>query len=278
MHWPRAARPIAAASLLAAGAALSMPPGATAWSSGACTTTDGVTVVVDFGALGPGVIVRCVSEVPASGTDALADAGFTVTPVTTLPGFVCRIDGLPGPDAESCATTPPATAYWSYWTAPRGGSWRYSPVGATFSTPVAGTVEGWRFSTGADLQGPSVPPPSPPATPTPVVATPRPTATPRPSPTPRATPDPTALAASATQEAAVPSGAPSRGPSLAPSHPGEPPDATGAEASTTARPAGIVAEAGPAPPGPMGTIVGAGLVALVAGLAIAARRRGMQHD
>src|SRR5690606_40980530 len=60
-----------------------------------CPGTDGVTVVVDFGPLGGGVRSGC-APAPGTGFEALAQAGFAVTPVQTNPAFVCRIDGLPG--------------------------------------------------------------------------------------------------------------------------------------------------------------------------------------
>ena len=156
---------------LALGVIGAVPRPTSAWSSGACPGSTGVTVIVDFTAAGGDVETRCAPALPRTGLDALAAAGFAVTPVTTQPAFVCRIDGLPGPDDETCSTTPPATAYWSYWTAPRGGAWRYSPVGAAASRPVAGTVEGWSFVTGNTPKPPSVaPPPIAPATPAPTPA------------------------------------------------------------------------------------------------------------
>jgi hypothetical protein len=79
---------------------------------------------------------------------------------------VCRIAGRPGPDTEPCNNTPPATAYWSYWFASRGGEWCYSTVGAANRTPPTGSVEGWSFFKGgggdeASPPGYAPPPPSP---------------------------------------------------------------------------------------------------------------------
>lgn len=140
---------------------------------GACSDPDGVTVVVDFQSLGAGTIVACAPGPVSSGFDALGQAGIGYQTVTAFPGFICRIQGLPG-DAD-CADTPPANAYWSYWTAERGGSWRYSQTGAGSRTPPAGSVEGWSFSTNptsADSTPPRTAPPAPVAEPTP---TPEPT-------------------------------------------------------------------------------------------------------
>ncbi|MCC6618217.1 MAG: hypothetical protein IT341_04155 [Chloroflexi bacterium] len=279
----RTAGAFVTAALLAMGMCAATPRPVGAWSQGACPTSNGVTVVVDFGVLGSGVTTRCVPQTPASGLEALATAGFAVTPVTTLPGFVCRIDGLPGPDAEACVSTPPAGAHWSYWTADRGGPWQYSPVGAAASRPIAGRVEGWRFATGGTVQAPSVPPPPSPPTPSP-----RPTATPTASTPPRASTPSTATHAPRVS----PTQAPTPRSSLTPSTPGptlaDPsrPAGTAPATDAAAQPAtsrtpspGPTLPAGAGPPrtpdaGPLGTVVGAGLLVLVGGLAFAARQRG----
>jgi hypothetical protein len=243
-----------------------------------------VTVIVDFGGVGGTVATRCVPALPRSGLDALDDAGFAVTPVTTQPAFVCRIDGLPGPTAEACATTPPATAYWTYWTAPRGGSWRYSPVGAAASRPTAGTVEGWSFTTGAAAEPPGVAPPAlvaatPPPTPRPTV---RPTAAPTPRPTARPTATPNEPEpAESEPEASILAAASLRG---------EPSVSATSTASTSASPtptaSAAAAEGGVAPPrsepgepagaGPLGTLAGIAAVAAVGGAALLVRRRTVQ--
>ncbi|MFJ8578336.1 hypothetical protein [Micromonospora sp. NPDC093277] len=115
-----------------------------------CTGTSGVTVVVDYAALGGGVQVGCAPGDPATGLAALQGAGFTVTGTARWGlAFVCRINGKPTAATEPCVNTPPATAYWSYWHAPPGGSWSYSTSGATSYNPAPGSVEGWSFGAGA---------------------------------------------------------------------------------------------------------------------------------
>ena len=97
--------------------------------AGDCTDNVGITVVVDFQELGGGVNVACAPGAVANGLDALTQAGISWDSVLTTPGFVCRIAGKPGADTESCGHTPPASAYWSYWVAPRGGQAAiYSPA------------------------------------------------------------------------------------------------------------------------------------------------------
>jgi hypothetical protein len=131
---------------------------------GPCLDNVGITVVIDFRELGGGVNVRCTGGAASSGLDALDLAGVAWEPVLRFPGFVCRIAGKPGPDAEACINTPPASAYWTYWLAPRGGQWCYSTVGPGTRTPPPGTVEGWSFAldkVGAEVPAPGYAPPPP---------------------------------------------------------------------------------------------------------------------
>lgn len=131
-------------------------PRAAAWSDGPCPTAAGVTVVIDFQDLGGGIWLRCAPGAVGSGLEALQQAGISWTPAVRFAGFVCRINdkpsagGTPMSDGSTlrdpCITTSPAEAYWSYWTAPRGGNWCYSSLGGGNRTPPQGTVEGWSFS------------------------------------------------------------------------------------------------------------------------------------
>ncbi|GGN16388.1 hypothetical protein GCM10011609_66510 [Lentzea pudingi] len=131
---------------------------------------DGVTVVVDYRGLGGGVQQGCAPGNPASGIAALTAAGFGYTYASRQAGFVCRINGKPGTDADKCVNASPATAYWSYWHAPAGGAWAYSNQGAATYVPGRGTVEGWAFGAGeqpgiAPPAAPAQPPPPPPSAP-----------------------------------------------------------------------------------------------------------------
>lgn len=119
----------------------------------ACPRGSGVSVVVDFGATES---TRCATGDPTSGLAALKGAGFTVTMVARFPGAVCRINGIPKPAKDACVVMPPATAYWSYWHALRGGTWTYSTSGAGSYDPKPGTVEGWAYGAG---KPPSIPVP-----------------------------------------------------------------------------------------------------------------------
>lgn len=111
-----------------------------------CSATTGVTVIVDFKALGGGLQRGCAIN-PASGLDALHKAGFGTAGTTRWGNaFVCRIDGKPGNPPESCADTPPGTAYWAYYTAkPTDAAWKYVSLAATLTRPQPGSIEGWAF-------------------------------------------------------------------------------------------------------------------------------------
>jgi len=131
--------------------------------AGACTTADpgSVTVVIDASTLGGGIHTYCATGLAAgaTGMDALRAAGVSVTFAANTPGFVCRLNGVPssgqtislpgGGYHETCVNTPPADAYWTYWSAAAGGSWSYNPLGAGSTRVRLGGYEGWSFSVGA---------------------------------------------------------------------------------------------------------------------------------
>lgn len=273
-------RGIATAAVLVMGAVASAPSPAAAWTTGACPTTSGVTIVVDFTAFGAGVVTRCAAGSPRTGFDVLTDAGFTVEQVQTMAGFVCRIDGRPGAGAESCVTTPPANASWSYWHAERGGSWTYNPVGAGGSRPAAGSVEGWAFMTGGPATPPGIAPPPPPAAPT-ASPVPTPTQTPVPTRAPTAPPVP-ASAAPATPMPTPTSTLPATGvstPSAAATVMATPTGSATATPTTSESATPVAAPAVVTPAADdrgslIGTLAGVGLLVLLGGAAVVAQRRG----
>ncbi|UOZ08649.1 hypothetical protein [Amycolatopsis sp. WQ 127309] len=133
-------------------------PASATGTDGTCPAGGGVTVVVDFGDLAPQPLVRCAPGTPATGIAALQGAGIDVAGSQKYGlAIACRIDGKPGPDVESCAGMPSATAYWSYWHAAAGGKWESSQEGAQTSKPAADGFEGWSFArpkTANDLPAP----------------------------------------------------------------------------------------------------------------------------
>ncbi|MEV0679187.1 hypothetical protein AB0I60_21965 [Actinosynnema sp. NPDC050436] len=260
------------AALLAAAVVLG-PLGLLAAAPARAADCSGVTVVVDFRALGGGVRTGCAPGDPASGLAALGAAGFGFRSASRSAGFVCRIDDLPASDP--CVNAAPTDAYWSYWGGTPGGSWTYRDTGAAGHDPAPGDVEGWAFGAGTR---PGIAPPAP--------ARPEPPA-PRPEPPPggpvtpvqpppaqpgrpgTAQPDPTttgepAPATGTTTPAATGTTAPSSG------SPSAPPSSAG-PTSTDPTP---VAERTPTSGGTTGLVVGVAVIAVLAGLGLwTARRR-----
>ncbi|WP_220450020.1 flagellar hook-length control protein FliK [Kitasatospora xanthocidica] len=135
---------IAAAAALTAGLLGVCAVQAPQARAAACGGTTGVTVVVDFTAVGGGIQTGCAPGDPASGLAALTGAGFSYAFHPRYPGFVCTINALP-----TACTNPTGSAYWSYWHAQHGGPWSYSTLGAGSYDPAPGDVEGWPFGAGA---------------------------------------------------------------------------------------------------------------------------------
>jgi hypothetical protein len=183
-RWTGAAA--AALLVVAPTLATAAPASASTSAPGYCTDSVGVTVVVDFQGLGGGVVVRCLTHPSSSttGLDALLGTGFSVTGVARYgnDSFVCRIDGQPTAANEACIDTPPASYYWSYWSASNGGRWAYSSAGPMSHRAIHGGFEGWSFSdrkTATTSPPPRVAPVHAVAVPT---TTPAPTRAPTPPP------------------------------------------------------------------------------------------------
>jgi len=129
---------LAVASLVVAAVGLGVPAPAQAAT---CSSAKGVSVVVDFHALGGGVQTYCDTGGAGKTADAqLRDAGHRLTYVQRQPGFICRIDGKPANDP--CVNTPPSDAYWSlWWSDGKSGKWSYSSQGASsLKVPEGGYV------------------------------------------------------------------------------------------------------------------------------------------
>ena len=277
-----------------------------AGTDGACPDTSGVTVIVDFRGLDGGTVVRCAPGAPASGLDALREAGFDVRGVARFPGFVCRIDGAPA--SSTCLDTPPPDAYWSYWTAPRGGSWTYSDTGAASRAPAPGSVEGWSFSDGRDAAPRLAPPaaitppvnaptpPAPPVAPTPIGAAPvTPAADPdvnsvptTPAPagpggagaaqaSPTVTPPPEVAGVTTSVAPATPD-VPVRPPTAGPDDASDPSAADRAATNELATAATGADGTSSTANSPIGTVLGLGLVAALGAVAVVVVRRRRPSD
>jgi hypothetical protein len=99
---------------------------------------------------GPGPLTICFDGA-ISGLEALQLAG--ANPATY--GFagqgaaVCQLFGVGNPSDSSCLIGS-GGQYWAYYRAgPGAGGWTYSRAGANQTTVTDGSVEGWRYGTGA---------------------------------------------------------------------------------------------------------------------------------
>lgn len=160
-----------------------------------------IALVVDHG--NGTVTTRCVefSEPHLSGYEVLGRAGLDLSTAPSGMGpTICRIDGT-GCDGvtQPCFC---AREYWSYWQV-HAGQWTYSQQGASLTTVLPGSIEGWRWDAGSSATDAATPPligfeeicqvaaPTPTFTATmPPTLTPLPTATDAPTPTPTLTETP----------------------------------------------------------------------------------------
>ncbi len=267
------ARLVAAAGLVVAGG-LTLPGGAA--QASACSGTTGVTVVIDNGAR---TTTSCAPESSSAMAALRAVAG--VTPVQTQPGFICKINSYPD---TACVRTPPASAYWAFFHASRGGSWIYSSTGAGSYDPPSGGVIGFAFGSGGapssappPASAPPKPKPSPRSSSTPPA--PKPPAT---SPRPSGQASPTKVPGGTSTDTGATSTTPGARPTTSTS-----PNATTSTTTGSATPApgtsdGTVAASSPARSddtgdgSPTTLLAGLGLVGLVGSAAayLGLRRRG----
>lgn len=266
---PSTARRLALA-LLVAGVGL-VPAPATA--AGFCSD-GGVSVVVDFGALGGGVRTGCDATGNRNAAKAFTNTGHPLTYAQRQPGFVCRVDGVP--TSDPCVNTSPADAYWGlHWSDGTSG-WKYSTLGVgSLDVPAGGSVAfSWQDGGTADPPGtgPASAASAPPSSSgTSSGASSRPT--PRPSPTGK--PKPAAGASSPAASSGTPTGST---PTTTPSGPTPP---TGTPSSTATEPTlapEVAAADGVTPKAPAGPTeqglpwwVPALVGVLLGGAAIAAR-------
>ncbi len=259
-----AARRLAALFAGTAGAVAALVVGTAGPAAAApCPGTSGVTVVV-------GTSLGCAAGDPASVLAALHASGHTTVMVQRFPAAVCRIDAVPASDA--CVVMPPASAYWSLWTASRGGSWAFASTGVASLDPAPGSVVGLAFGAG------SPPGVAPPAAPVPARSAPAPAQSTRPPST--SAPAPARRSGSATRATGSPvhpvARPPTSGavtPRAARTAPGTSPaaptslGAVAASSRTTAAPGS----------GALSLATGGGLVLLLGGTTayvVARRRRG----
>lgn len=148
----------------------STPVPATPTSSGACSGSSGVAVIVNYDLLAGGDVAACSPL--ASGKETVAVALKTTgiaTEGTVKYGdqVVCRVNGLPAADkpftvpghaayTENCKDMAPEYAYWALWIKHPGGNWDYAAEGVGTQQVKPGDSVGLVFTTGGKTPTPVV--------------------------------------------------------------------------------------------------------------------------
>ncbi|TFD85096.1 hypothetical protein [Cryobacterium serini] len=144
----------------------SVSPAATAKASSADCA--GVAVVVDFGTLDAATITECVDATKAiAASETLATTGTTTEgSVEYGDAIVCRVNDRPAADetvvvegqesfSESCASMPPAYAYWALWVkATPDADWAYAQEGIGTLEVEPGQSVGLVYTTGTETPTP----------------------------------------------------------------------------------------------------------------------------
>ena len=112
------------------------------------TTTGSVQLVIEFGDESRRQDIDVsVAHFAGTGWQLLEAGDIEVEGTVDYPSsFVCRLNGWPTRQIESCATGPSGrTGHWAYWvTSPElGDGWILSGVGAAAHRPECGQSEAW---------------------------------------------------------------------------------------------------------------------------------------
>jgi hypothetical protein len=112
-----------------------------------------VTVIVEFTTLGHKPITACAPAGVAA--DVLKAAKLTTAGTADYGNqVICRVDELPAPADESCATLPSA-AYWAMWIKTSADAkWDYAQEGVATQQLTAGQSLGLRYTVGNDTTPP----------------------------------------------------------------------------------------------------------------------------
>jgi hypothetical protein len=125
-------------------------PTPSATTAGPCAE---VTVIVEFTTLGHKPITACAPAGVAA--DVLKAAKLTTAGTADYGNqVICRVDELPAPADESCATLPSA-AYWAMWIKTSADAkWDYAQEGVATQQLTAGQSLGLRYTVGNDTTPP----------------------------------------------------------------------------------------------------------------------------
>ena len=141
---------------------------ATAEAEASTENCAGVNVVVDFGTLDADSVSACVDASAATAaSEALATTGVTTAgSVEYGDQIVCRVNDRPAADetvvvegqesfTESCASMPPAYAYWALWVkATPDADWEYAQEGLGTLQVEPGQSVGLVYTTGTETPTP----------------------------------------------------------------------------------------------------------------------------
>lgn len=148
----RSARGLVATGVLVVCALVGAALGGNASVAAAATaSTTTAVVVIDFSAFGGPVRTEIVDV--GNGMSGLAVLSHVATVISYgyagQGGAVCKIDGEGNDATASTCLVGPNSQYWAYFHSANGATtWSYSPVGAGGYTVHGGDVEGWRYGTG----------------------------------------------------------------------------------------------------------------------------------
>ncbi|CAN5446355.1 hypothetical protein BH10ACT6_BH10ACT6_11230 [soil metagenome] len=147
---PLLAFALAGCAASGSGSASTPIPSPAASTAGPCAE---VTVVVEFTTLAHKPITACAPAGVAS--DVLKAAKLTIAGTTDYGNqVICRVDDLPAPAVESCATLPSA-AYWAMWIRTSADAkWEYAQEGVATQQLTAGQSLGLRYTLGDDTTPP----------------------------------------------------------------------------------------------------------------------------
>lgn len=154
-----AAAPLLLAALALAGCTAAQPDASTSPTPSASAAQGAedcadVSLVIEYGVLDADTVEACVPA--GSAVDALAAADITTEGTADYGDqVVCRVDDLPSPEDESCATLP-ASAYWALWVKPApDAEWEYAQEGVGTLQLTAGQSLGLVYTEGDDSTPPS---------------------------------------------------------------------------------------------------------------------------
>lgn len=143
-------RLLTAAALVISGLIITAP--APAAAHGQCEGPADIPILVEYGSLAGAPTTVCAQGAAGMrALDALTSAGLELEGTTEHgDAIVCRVNGLPDENAESCASMPAADAYWAFYTATEGSAWDYAAAGVSEQVLEEGDFVALSFQEGGE--------------------------------------------------------------------------------------------------------------------------------